>query len=142
MGEGGGEGVGDVGAGDGGSGNAGDGQAGVVVKQVEDFGAGAIGELPVGDVGLPEFVGLVGAKAFPCRSGSFVWLRGHEATPGQDTPDGGYSRNFGDRWVTAEMFGDGGSTSVVALFGQGFTQSDDRVFDGRVDGVTVVVGST
>jgi hypothetical protein len=37
----------------------------VVVEQVEDFSAGAIGEMPVSDVGLPEFVGLVGAEAFP-----------------------------------------------------------------------------
>lgn len=50
----GGEGIGDVGAGDGGSGQAGRGKPGVVVEEVEDFRLGVIGQLPVGDVGLPK----------------------------------------------------------------------------------------
>lgn len=90
-----------------------DGQAGVVVEQVEDFSAAAIGEMPVGHVGLPEFVGLVGAEAFPGAPGAFVWLWDHEAAPGQDTPDGRHSRHFGGCWITGEMFGDGGSTGVA-----------------------------
>jgi hypothetical protein len=59
------EGVDDVGAGHGGSGDAGDGQAGVVVDDVEDLHFGVIGQPPVGDVGLPQLVGLGGAEAFP-----------------------------------------------------------------------------
>jgi hypothetical protein len=37
----------------------------VVVEQVEDLDLGGIGEVPVGDVGLPEFIGLLGAEALP-----------------------------------------------------------------------------
>jgi hypothetical protein len=37
----------------------------VVIEQVEDLGLGAVGEVPVGGVGLPEFVGLGGGEAFP-----------------------------------------------------------------------------
>lgn len=118
VGEGGGEGVDDVRAGDGGSGGAGDGQAGVVIERVEDFDAGVIGEVPVGDVGLPEFVGLLSSEPFPGRAGAFVWLRGDEAAPGQHTRDRAQRRNFGDGGIAGEMFGDGGSTRVIALFGQ------------------------
>ncbi len=45
------------------SGVAGDGQPGVVVDDVEDLDVGAVGEVPVGDVGLPAFVGQVGFEA-------------------------------------------------------------------------------
>ena len=44
---------------------AGDGQSGVVVEDVEDFHAAAVGEVPVSDVGLPAVVGQLGAEAFP-----------------------------------------------------------------------------
>src|SRR5262249_59298975 len=64
-GEGRGEGVDDVGAGGDGLGLAGDGGAGVVIEDVEDFYLGVIGQVPVGDIGLPELVGLGGAEAFP-----------------------------------------------------------------------------
>jgi hypothetical protein len=37
----------------------------VVVEDVEDFHAAAVGEVPVGDVGLPAVVGQLGAEAFP-----------------------------------------------------------------------------
>jgi hypothetical protein len=36
--------------------------AGVVVDPVQDFDVGVIGEPPVGEVGLPAFVGLFGGK--------------------------------------------------------------------------------
>ena len=52
-----GEGVNDVGAGGDGSGLAGDGGAGVVIEYVEDFYLGAIGEVPMRDIGLPQLVG-------------------------------------------------------------------------------------
>ena len=40
-----------------------EGVAGVVVDPAEDFGVGVIGEPPVGEVGLPAFVGLFGGEA-------------------------------------------------------------------------------
>ena len=55
------EGVHDVGAGHVGSGQAGQRHPRVVVEDVEDFDLGAVGELPVGDVGLPE-LGWVGRR--------------------------------------------------------------------------------
>jgi hypothetical protein len=46
-------------------GEAGQGETGVVIEQVEDLGLGALGQVPVGDVGPPEVVGLRGGEAFP-----------------------------------------------------------------------------
>jgi hypothetical protein len=40
-----------------GAGGGSDEQPGVVVDDVQDFGFGAVGKGPVGDVGLPDFVG-------------------------------------------------------------------------------------
>jgi hypothetical protein len=37
----------------------------VVVEDVEDLDLCPVGEVPVGDVGLPAFVGLGGFEAFP-----------------------------------------------------------------------------
>lgn len=50
----------DVVAGDGGVGGAGQQQSGVVVEPVQDLHVGAVGEAPVGEVGLPGLVGLGG----------------------------------------------------------------------------------
>ena len=50
----------------------GDGVAGVVVDPAEDFDVGAAGEAPVGEVGLPAFVGLFGGEADVGRFGPFV----------------------------------------------------------------------
>lgn len=54
--------VDDIGAGHGQVGGRGDQQPGVVVEGVEDVDVGAVGELPVGGIGLPAFVGLVGLR--------------------------------------------------------------------------------
>lgn len=50
------------------------GQPGVVVDDVEDFHAAAVGEVPVADVGLPALVGQLGAEVFPGGAGPFVGL--------------------------------------------------------------------
>ena len=47
----------------------------VIVENVEDFDLAVVGEAPVGDVGLPAFVGLVGAERAPRRVGPFLRLR-------------------------------------------------------------------
>jgi hypothetical protein len=52
-------------AGHGGSGHAGQRHPRVVIDQVEDFSLGVISQAPVGDIGLPELVGLFGTEAFP-----------------------------------------------------------------------------
>ena len=71
--------VADGGAGDAGVGGHGDGVAGVVVEPVEDFDVGAVGEPPVGEVGLPSFVGLFGGEADVGALGSFLWCGFDEA---------------------------------------------------------------
>ena len=53
----------DVGAGDPVVGGAGKEEPGVVVQPVEDLDVGAVGERPVGEVGLPGFIGLVGFES-------------------------------------------------------------------------------
>jgi hypothetical protein len=44
---------------------AADQQPGMVIHGVEDLHLGAVGELPVGDVGLPAFVRKLGHEAGP-----------------------------------------------------------------------------
>ena len=66
---------------------AGDGQAAVVVDDVEDLDGGAVGEVPVGGVGLPALVGLVGFEADQRRLRAFLRLGGDEPAAGQDPPD-------------------------------------------------------
>jgi hypothetical protein len=95
----------------------------------------------VGDIGLPEFVGLLGTEAFPRRAGPFLGLRGHEAAARQDPPDRGYRRGFGDLWISVQMGGDGGRACVVALLVQGFAQPHDAFFQGGADRLGVVVGA-
>jgi hypothetical protein len=52
----------------------------VVVHDVEDLDVGAVGQLPVGDVEVPAFVGLLGDEADIAAFGAFVRLRGDEAS--------------------------------------------------------------
>ena len=114
----------------------------MVVEDVEDFHAGAIGEVPVGDVGLPELVGLLGGEPFPGTAGAFVRLGCDEAAAGQAAPDGRYCRDFGEGGVAQQVGVDGVGAGVIALFGQAFAQPHDGVLDVVVDGVGVVVGAS
>ena len=54
--------------------------AGVVVEPVEDLDVGAIGKPPVGEVGLPAFIWLLGGKADV--GGLRPFLRGRGDQPG------------------------------------------------------------
>jgi hypothetical protein len=47
----------------------------VVVDNVQDRDLGAVGQLPVGEIGLPTLVGLIGAKRSPRRPRPFLRLR-------------------------------------------------------------------
>ena len=53
-------------------GGDGDGVAGVVVDEVEDLYVGAVGQPPVGEFGLPAFVGLLGGEADVGRFGALL----------------------------------------------------------------------
>ncbi|VBA39925.1 hypothetical protein LAUMK136_03230 [Mycobacterium attenuatum] len=66
--------------------------AGVLVVPVEDFDVGAVGQGPVGEVGLPAFVGLFGGKAVVGTARPFTRLRGDQAVVVQDAPDRGGGR--------------------------------------------------
>jgi hypothetical protein len=46
--------------------------AGVVVNPIEDLDVGEVGEPPVGEVGLPAFVGLFGGESDVGAFGAFV----------------------------------------------------------------------
>jgi hypothetical protein len=87
----------DIGAGDAAPHVAAEGAAGVVVEEVENLDVGAVGELPVGGVGLPAFVRLLGREPAPRRPGSLLGLGGDEAAPGQDAPDRRDRRHRPDR---------------------------------------------
>jgi len=67
----------------------GDGVAGVVVDPAEDFGVVASFEPPVGEVGLPAFIGLFGGEADVGRFGSFVGAGFYEAGGVEVSADGG-----------------------------------------------------
>ena len=69
------EGVDDVGAGDGAAWDGGQREPGVVVEDVEDLHRGAVGEVPVGGVGLPAFVGLLGFEPVPGRPVAYAAAR-------------------------------------------------------------------
>ena len=73
----------------------------MVVFDVEDLDLGAVGQLPVGDVGLPAFVWLLGREPLPRRSGSLVRLRGDEPAALQDPPDGGGRGQL--RWAFPDL---------------------------------------
>lgn len=63
-------------SGDGCAGDAGDEETGVVVDDVEDFDAAAVGEAPVGDVGLPALVGVGRLQSVSSWSGGVCGVVG------------------------------------------------------------------
>ncbi|SON64043.1 hypothetical protein MSIMFI_05575 [Mycobacterium simulans] len=80
----------DDGASDAGVGGQGKGVAGVVVEPVEDFNVGVVCQPPVGEVGLPAFVGLFGGKADVGGLGPALGCGGDQAGCGQVAVDAGY----------------------------------------------------
>lgn len=78
------EGVGDGAAGDAGvAGQVGE-VAGVVVEPGDDLDLAAVGESPVGGVGLPDLVGSLGREPVPGRPGPLLRLRGDRVRGVQD----------------------------------------------------------
>ena len=59
----------------------------MVIDEVEDFYAGVICEVVVGDVGLPAFVGHGCFEADVGRPGAFLWLWGYKSGVGDDAAD-------------------------------------------------------
>jgi hypothetical protein len=99
----------------------------VVVEHVADLDIGAIGEGPVGDVGLPAFVGLLGGEPDEGALGSLVRLRRDESALGQDPPDRGH------RWAgvvaSLDMERDGRRACFVAGLVEFLADRHDLVLD-------------
>lgn len=125
AGEGGGE-VGDDGAGgEDLPGGGADQQPGVVVDDIEDLGVGVAGQWPVGDVGLPAFVGLIGFEPSPGRPGTLLRLRGDKAAARQHPPDRRDRR--GRLAAVAQVPADRLGARVQALFAEFLTKADDQL---------------
>ena len=106
----------------------GDGVAGVVVDPAEDFDVGAAGEAPVGEVGLPAFVGLFGGESDVGAFGPFVGCGCDEAGGVEVAADGG-DRNV-EVVVVLEVPGDGVGSGVEAFAVQFGAQGDHEVDGG------------
>jgi len=100
-------------------------EPGVVVEDVEDLHLAPAGQSPVGDVGLPAFVGLGRFEPHEAALGSFVRLRGHEPAGGQDPPDRGDRRRLPVALGQVER--DGGGAGLVAAAVELLAQRDDQV---------------
>lgn len=61
----------------------------MIVEEVEDFYASAVGEEKVGDVGLPALIGHFGFEADVGASWLLLRLRGNQACIGDDAADSG-----------------------------------------------------
>lgn len=106
-------------------GGAGDQEPGVVVEPVEDLDVGAVGQVPVGEVGLPALVGLCGFEASVGGPGSLPWFGHDRAGVMEDSADGG----CGGRGVSAlgQVPHDGDRAGVEAVVGQLQPQLDDQI---------------
>jgi hypothetical protein len=85
----------------------------VVVEPIEDFDMGAVGEPPVGEVGLPAFVWLFGGEADVGGFGSFGGGGFDEAGGVQVATD--RCRRHDRGVVVAQVPGDGGGAVVEAF---------------------------
>lgn len=112
-----------------GVGGDGEGVAGVVVEEGEDLDVGAIGETPVGHVGLPGLVRLVGLEADVAALRSLLRLLGDDAGGAEPSPDrrGRHLHVV----VVLEVPRDGVGTRVQALGEQLLALGEDQL-DGLV----------
>jgi len=87
--------------------------AGVVVEPVEDFYVGAVGQVPVGEVGLPAFVGLGGLEPVVGGARSLSGLGDDQGSGVQDAADG---RGRGCAVALfAQVPGDGDGAGIEAV---------------------------
>jgi hypothetical protein len=103
----------------------------VVIEDVEDLHLGAVGEVPKGDVGLPELVGEVSLEADEGGAWPLVGLGRNQALAGEDAPDGGDSGDFGDQGD--QVMGDGLGAGVMAVVDQAMAEAEDGGFGLRID---------
>jgi len=113
------------GAGDAAVGGDREGVAGVVVEPAQDLDMGVIGEPPVGEVGLPAFVGLLGGKPDVGGFGPLLRLRADQ--PGRAQMPVDRRCPDGQAVMVAQMPGDRRRPVVEAFAGQIGAQGDDQV---------------
>ena len=100
----------------------------MVVDKVQDLDRGAVGQVPVGGVGLPAFVGQRGLEADEGGARSLVGLWGDQAMPTEDAPNGAargrrFSQARGD--VVRDCLGSGVVTRGKELLPQLEDGGDD-----------------
>lgn len=98
----------------------------MVIDDVEDLD-GAVGEQPVGDVGLPAFVGLVGFEPDQRRSRAFLGSWCDEAAADKDPPDRRGRR--GGAVAAVQVRGDRRRAGIQAVIDELSAQGDDLVLD-------------
>ena len=116
----------DDGAGDGPVGGAAQEVAGVVVEPVQDLGIGAVGQLPVGEVGLPRLVRQFGLEAAVGTLRSLARVGVDGPVSGQDPRDRG---RRDDGVLLLQVPADGVWAGVQALLGECLAQGEDAVDD-------------
>jgi hypothetical protein len=94
----------------------------VVIDNVQDRDLVAVGQLPMGDVGLPAFVGLLGAKRAPAGPGPLLRLRSDKATSGTRSAKSSTPRHHSpttaSREPACQVSGDGLCAHIQTLLGQ------------------------
>lgn len=105
--------------------------SGVVVDEAEDLGVGAVGEVPVGEVGLPGFVGEGRFEADIGGAGTFLRLGFDESCGAEMSPDRG--GRDGDVVVVGQVPGDGVGAGIEASFEELGAQLHDQGDRGWAD---------
>ena len=101
----------------------------MVIEQVQDFDVGAVGELPMGRVGLPHLIGQLGLEANPGGLRALVWLRLNQAVGLEDPPDG--RPRGGSSEAKPEVVGDGLGAGIEANVCKLAPQVDDGLLNLR-----------
>lgn len=109
----------------------------MVVEEVEDLGVGAVGEGPVGEVGLPELVGLIGGEEMSRRARTLAWLRDDQGIRAKDAVDRCAGR--GGESLAFEPHGDCLSPCVLTCGGEVMAELEDALDELDWGGVGVVV---
>jgi hypothetical protein len=99
--------------------------AGVVIKPVEDLHMSAISEPPVGEVGLPALIGLLGGDPDIRRLGPLLRGGGDQPGRGQVAVDCRYRHN--QAVVVLQVPGDGVRAVVESFARQLLLQPDDQI---------------
>ena len=102
----------------------------MVVDHVQDLDLGPVGELPMGEVGLPPFVGHGGLEPDERAPRSLLRLRSDEAPPAEDPPDRGHRWDHGLRVALAQVVRDRVGTGIQSLVRQLLAQLDDLLLHG------------